>query len=310
MSNYTQTQKGHAFEFALARALTEVIPTECVENNPAYGTAQNSFQMMSASIQEEMKKAAREAATFLCAFDLNLASPPAKGLLFIQSAQDARKRADVRDIVVRYPNYEFGISAKNKSLEQRAPRLSDKIDFGKEWLCKPVSSHYWNKVKPLFQDLRLKKREGLYWNQLSEKEEIYRRVILAFRDELMRIQNRTSESNIPEKLVRFILGQFDFYQITKENGAVSIASFNLGKNLGWGNRVPLPNRILFCDLEPESNNRLLLVCDRGWQIHFRIHNASSKVEPSLKFSVTIVGWPKVIARHVIPLYKSSSPQVM
>lgn len=31
--------------------------------------------------------------------------------------------------------------------------------------------------------------------------------------------------------------------------------------------------------------------DNGWQISFRIHNASSKVEPSLKFDVELIGQP-------------------
>ena len=34
--------------------------------------------------------------------------------------------------------------------------------------------------------------------------------------------------------------------------------------------------------------------DEGWQFSFRIHNASTKVEPSLKFDVQIVGMPTTI----------------
>jgi hypothetical protein len=31
--------------------------------------------------------------------------------------------------------------------------------------------------------------------------------------------------------------------------------------------------------------------DNGWQISFRIHNASSKVENSLKFDIQLTGQP-------------------
>ena len=31
--------------------------------------------------------------------------------------------------------------------------------------------------------------------------------------------------------------------------------------------------------------------NNGWQLSFRIHNASTKVEPSLKFDVQFIGMP-------------------
>lgn len=31
--------------------------------------------------------------------------------------------------------------------------------------------------------------------------------------------------------------------------------------------------------------------DKGWAISFRIHNASSRIEPSLKFDIQLVGIP-------------------
>jgi len=34
--------------------------------------------------------------------------------------------------------------------------------------------------------------------------------------------------------------------------------------------------------------------DGGWQFSFRIHNASTKVETSLKFDIQIVGMPTTI----------------
>ena len=48
------------------------------------------------------------------------------------------------------------------------------------------------------------------------------------------------------------------------------------------------------EFKPDSKNTLELYLDRGWQFTFRIHNASSKVESSLKFDVQIIGVPTSI----------------
>ena len=45
---------------------------------------------------------------------------------------------------------------------------------------------------------------------------------------------------------------------------------------------------------PDRNNTVELYMDGGWQFTFRIHNAATKVEPSLKFDVQIVGMPTAI----------------
>lgn len=48
------------------------------------------------------------------------------------------------------------------------------------------------------------------------------------------------------------------------------------------------------DFKPNSTNTVELYMDGGWQFNFRIHNASTKVETSLKFDVQIVGIPATI----------------
>lgn len=34
--------------------------------------------------------------------------------------------------------------------------------------------------------------------------------------------------------------------------------------------------------------------DNSWQISFRIHNASSRIEPSLKFDIQLIGIPQSV----------------
>ena len=48
------------------------------------------------------------------------------------------------------------------------------------------------------------------------------------------------------------------------------------------------------NFKPDSTNTLELYLDNGWQFSFRIHNASTKVEPSLKFDIQIIGMPTTI----------------
>ena len=58
--------------------------------------------------------------------------------------------------------------------------------------------------------------------------------------------------------------------------------------------VNLPTRIVNIDFKPGSKNTVELYLDNGWQFSFRIHNASTKVETSLKFDIQIIGMPTTI----------------
>ena len=56
----------------------------------------------------------------------------------------------------------------------------------------------------------------------------------------------------------------------------------------------LPTRIVSLEYKPDSKNTLELYLDGGWQFSFRIYNASTKVESSLKFDIQIIGMPTTI----------------
>ena len=43
-----------------------------------------------------------------------------------------------------------------------------------------------------------------------------------------------------------------------------------------------------------SYNTLNMILDGGWEISFRIHNASTKVEKSLKFDIKLLGNPPIL----------------
>ena len=54
------------------------------------------------------------------------------------------------------------------------------------------------------------------------------------------------------------------------------------------------------DMVPGSDNKVTIVCDEGWTLTMRIHNASSKIEPSLKFDVQLISVPNSIHIQVEP----------
>jgi hypothetical protein len=55
--------------------------------------------------------------------------------------------------------------------------------------------------------------------------------------------------------------------------------------------IDLPTRIIDLSLKENSLTTVILTMDRGWAISFRIHNASTIVEPSLKFDIQLIGQP-------------------
>ena len=140
---------------------------------------------------------------------------------------------------------------------------------------------------------------------LSKEDDVYVPLLNAFKEELER-QNLLFNKDIPRLMVEYLLGEFDFYKVIGiDNKKITrIQSFNLrgtlnkqGKNRKRNIELPLsslPTRIVSLDYKPGSKNTLELYLDGGWQFSFRIHNASTKVEPSLKFDIQIIGMPVTI----------------
>ena len=105
------------------------------------------------------------------------------------------------------------------------------------------------------------------FSQLEYKDDIvYVPLLRAFIDEV-----RANAD--PARMLRYLVGVYDFYKIIKDNGNVVMQSFNMGGNLKWGHRVPMPTDIIQFALKSGSKNTALLAFNEGWQLSFRIHNA-------------------------------------
>ncbi|MYE87965.1 HaeIII family restriction endonuclease [Candidatus Poribacteria bacterium] len=290
MSPYrvTQTESGKAWEYGLASTFANLLNRTAflVPNGPC-AKSQKSYALLPQDERNRIDRAASEAVLFLCDQDERLVNTES---IVIQSDREGQ-RGDVRDILLYTDKEVIGVSAKHRHDALKHPRLSDLIDFGSDWYGVPCSETYRSAIQPVFDDLR--GRIGK-WSDLPDKHDSYYIPILnAFMQEV-------NEYADPDKLLRYLLGRYDFYKIIKENGNISLQSFNLNSHLEWGSRVPLPQQIVQFSMKPNSKTTAILHMDAGWQLSFRIHNAKSAIEPSLKFDVQLIGIPQVLSQHEIP----------
>jgi hypothetical protein len=194
---------------------------------------------------------------------------------------------------------------KHNHFAVKHSRLSHVIDFGDKWYGVPCSKSYWQSVLPIFDYLQEQKRKGKAWYELTDKsEKIYVPILKAFIQELR--NSYANHKELPQKMVEYLLGEFDFYKVVSVDNQrmTQINTFNLHGTLNKSGKrnkpkstiphVLLPTRIVSLDFKPNSDSTIELYMDGGWQFSFRIHNASTMVEPSLKFDIQIIGMPTTI----------------
>jgi len=308
-----QVKNGKAFEYALAyhyfislQSLGKSV--ELVENS-AMNVARGFYNSMIDWKKSEFDIAAKQTIETMLKIEPGLvAQRNASDKLFIALQSDSEGAAgDVRDVVFRRvrPSWEIGFSAKNNNDAVKHSRLSRVLDFGKEWLECPCSNTYWDDICPIFSYLR--EQEGKTFNALGDEKvtKVYVPLLTAFKNELMRIYE--SNEKIPEKLVRYLIGNYAFYKIIKDDAhnLVVVKAFNINNELnknvnGRSSRykipvINLPTRIVEFDFKQGAeDNTLDMILDGGWEISFRIHNASSRVEQSLKFDIRLLGNPPIL----------------
>ncbi|MEZ4486216.1 MAG: HaeIII family restriction endonuclease [Cyanobacteriota/Melainabacteria group bacterium] len=311
------SKHGKAFEYALLSELEIEIKGNAkfsIEKNTQYDNALASFESIDSREAEAYRAAARAGVLMLLRREpliLNPATDRSVLNICIQSDQEGG-RGDVRDIVLKRSaeNWEIGISAKKDHKALKSSRLSSDIDFGTKWLEHPCSKKYKDEVNQIFDSLS-SKTGVTTWNDLGDyKLEVYEQILHSFKDELERIY-REDKAAMPERLIRYLIGRFDFHKIMKIGLDTHLQSFNLNGDLGKkadkikprpsSNKLPLPKEIYKIQLKGnESRNTLILACDQGWLISFRIHNASTKIEKSLKFDINLEGQPYKLETQISP----------
>ena len=310
MSKKSNNQ-GRAYEFSYLISLYEEISkvrSVKIETNSSYYAAERAWNTLSESEKTMYKMSSLTGVNTLFELEPLILDDGKDELELKIQSDDNGEKGDVRDVLIirRGIEWEIGLSVKHNHFAVKHSRLSKKIDFGKKWYGISCSDQYWLDIKPIFDYLDEEKKKGTKWRDLLSKEDdVYVPLLNAFKEELER-QNLLFNKEIPRLMVEYLLGEFDFYKVIGiDNKEITrIQSFNLrgtlnkqGKNRKRNIELPissLPTRIVSLDYKPGSKNTLELYLDGGWQFSFRIHNASTKVEPSLKFDIQIIGMPVTI----------------
>lgn len=324
----TNTRNGKAFEYACVKAFEERYQgnqeIELVDS-PQMRTARAFYEELPNDIRNNLSLAAKAAARVIEKLEPQLQVEQDNKPLFLALQTDAQGQAgDVRDVLcIRKQNgWEIGISCKHNHHAVKHSRLSGTIDFGKEWFGKECSNTYWQTIRPKFSKLKELRDdskalgEPMRWDEVEDKfGEYYIPILQAFMDELERL-DKEYPKEIPAALIRYLIGKYDFYKVITDDAhrTTRVEAINLWGTLNQkaGNletivkvqELKLPSRFYHIGFKETDNGpsstTIEVVCDEGWTVSMRLHSASSKIEPSLKFDVNLISLPGSIHAQVEP----------
>lgn len=314
----TQVENGKAFEYAIAKAYSDFLESENIsvwlQDNDAFRHARNCYEIQDPVGQQGFYLAAQKTIETMVAIEPGLVTAKNNSdFLNIRLAADSEGIiGDVRDVIFSRPNiissWEIGISAKNNHDAVKHSRLSPFIDFGTEWMECPCSTVYFSEINPVFDDLMKIKiaNPKTTWADLGEAktDDVYVPLLKAFRKEMLQLTKSNPQASA--NLLHYLIGRKPFYKVIKEDRSniVVVKAFNIGGKLNQTvngrkpvvktDTVKLPTRIIELDFKENSETTLMMIMDEGWQISFRIHNASTYIENSLKFDIQLIGNPPIL----------------
>ena len=141
------------------------------------------------------------------------------------------------------------------------------------------------------------------WSEVKDKEEkVYMPILNAYVKELKKLED-SHPIIVPQNFLGYLLGNNDYYKvISKDSKKITqISVFNLHGTLNKSSgkikpqtvvpKLILPTKFYDISYKKNSKNTVIATCDNGWTISMRIHNASTLVEPILKFDVNLTGIP-------------------
>jgi hypothetical protein len=312
MSSKSNNQ-GRAFEYACLKALhkeiSKVRPVS-IKQNSSYDATKKAWDTLSKTQQATYKISALAGISPILELEPLLTERKEDEMVLSIQSDEKGIKGDVRDILImrREIDWEIGLSIKHNHAAVKHSRLSKSLDFGKSWYGKECSEEYWNDVEPIFDFLEKEKNKRTKWSELEEKEDmIYLPLLKAFKKEVKK-QSAKYPNEVPRLMSEYLLGvgDQDYYKvIAKRSSKISrVETYNvkgtLNKQLSNQDKskgLPvsqLPTQFLGLEHKENSKNTLELYMDGGWQFSLRIHNASTTVEPSLKFDINLINMPSSI----------------
>ncbi|QQX47884.1 HaeIII family restriction endonuclease [Helicobacter pylori] len=315
MSDKSNNQ-GRAYEYAWCLALEQklsVFKKVIVDKQNGFNACYRAYESLEKSLQDRYLESAKQGVLLLldCEPLLNEVIESSQNEITLSLQKDKLGEiGDIRDILIYFDRFCIGLSIKHNHDAVKHSRLSKDLDFGKKWLGVGVSQNYKDTIKPLFERLENAKKEGMLWRDFPNKEqEIYAPLLQAFKKEVLRM-DENKKNKVPQKMVEYLLGKYDFYKAIllerEQKTKLEAYHFNNTLNRSVKNKpkriIPLnklPTRMIYFDFKPKSFNTLELVLDEGWSFSLRIHNASSRVEPSLKFDIKLLSKPESVAVFIV-----------
>ncbi|GHS58052.1 hypothetical protein JP0130_13550 [Helicobacter pylori] len=315
MSDKSNNQ-GRAYEYAWCLALEQklsVFKKVVVDKQNGFNACYRAYESLEKSLQERYLESAKQGVLLLLDCEPLLSEvigSSQNGITLSLQKDKLGEIGDIRDILIYFDRFCIGLSIKHNHDAVKHSRLSKDLDFGKKWLGVGVSQNYKDTIKPLFEKLENAKKEGMLWRDFPNKEqEIYAPLLQAFKKEVLRI-DKNKKNKVPQKMVEYLLGKYDFYKAIllerEQKTKLEAYHFNNTLNRSVKNKpkriIPLsklPTRMIYFDFKPKSFNTLELVLDEGWSFSLRIHNASSRVEPSLKFDIKLLSKPESVAVFIV-----------
>ncbi|MGT0092023.1 HaeIII family restriction endonuclease [Helicobacter pylori] len=315
MSDKSNNQ-GRAYEYAWCLALEQklsVFKKVIVDKQNGFNACYRAYESLEKSLQERYLESAKQGVLLLLDCEPLLSEvigSSQNGITLSLQKDKLGEIGDIRDILIYFDRFCIGLSIKHNHDAVKHSRLSKDLDFGKKWLGVGVSQNYKDTIKPLFEKLENAKKEGMLWRDFPNKEqEIYAPLLQAFKKEVLRI-DENKKNKVPQKMVEYLLGKYDFYKaiLLEREQKTKLEAYHFHNTLNRSVKnkpkriIPLsklPTRMIYFDFKPKSFNTLELVLDEGWSFSLRIHNASSRVEPSLKFDIKLLSKPESVAVFIV-----------
>lgn len=311
--------KGKAFEFACMMGLEEFLRLNAQDlnftilRNSSYDITKRYFdelQEKEPTYAEKLINAGFKLGEILLKTEPKLfnTEPSLSRTITISLQPDTIGVAgDVRDMILIKTEigsnikWEVGISCKHNNDAVRHQRVSPSIDFGKKWLNFPLVTQEIEKINEIFNQVDYLSADGIHnWSEIPNKESLFYQPILDI--VISKILSHPHQLNLAQHLLTYLIGSHDFYKIlVYPNGKYSVQGFNFQGTLNLSseitsptlivNKLPLPTRITHIDYKHNSKTTLEIFFDNEWKISMRIHNASTKLEKSLKMDVRLTGMP-------------------
>lgn len=294
-----QDASGNALEYAIAMQIVGIAGASLRESAITQ-KAREDFNASPVDMKQKLERAAKESMSHL----FEIESLASKGVREVRMQPDmVGQEGDPRDLVLTLKTSDLGVSVKlnnavmkNSRLQRTSPNFCDKWGLG----C-THSAKYLQRVESAFNAADAERAKGARnWNEIDGmRQKIYAPVLEAFADEFSSL---AKDAGICKRFARYMVGVPDYYKVmayvkSKRQTAI-VQGFNFGGSLSC-NKINLPESLLSIVPKKGSGTTLILSFDGGWAFSMRIHNATTKLENSLKWDIGVKEYPANLYSHHI-----------